>query len=49
MQIVNGNGSNKSFFTTTVDNLEKNTLYLFSAWISNLDKNQNVPKSKIGI
>lgn len=49
MQIVNGNGSNKSFFTTTVDNLEKNTLYLFSAWISNLDKNQNVPNSKIGI
>lgn len=49
MQIINGEGLNKPFFTTTVNNLEKNTLYLLSAWVSNLDKTPGVSNSQIGI
>lgn len=49
MQIVNGEGLNKSFFTTTVNNLEKNSLYLLSAWVSNIDKTSGVSNLQIGI
>lgn len=49
MQIIHGEGLNKPFFTTTVNNLEKNTFYLLSAWISNIDKTPGVPNSQIGI
>ena len=49
MQIVGGNSSNKKALSTTVNNLEKNTTYLFTAWVASLNKNQSPSDSKVGV
>lgn len=47
MQIINGDGVAKPFFTTNLNNLQKNTTYFLSLWVANIDKSSN--NSKIGI
>ena len=49
MQIVGGNSSNKKALSTTLNNLEKNTTYLFTAWVASLNKNQSPSDSKVGV
>ena len=49
MQIIVGNDSKFKTLSTTVNNLQPNTTYLLTAWVSSLNKNQPAASSKRGV